>query len=423
MIRAINRIFVLFLCAAAAVLVVISNRSAVTFRLSDELVWSSSLGVLVLIVFCLGIVCATALAAVFAVRNWWIVQGLNNKLSEVQDFKQRLRRVFLLRAQGDLPSASQELFSMQRTFKSDLYVGTLLISNLLQEQKYNEALEVLDELRSKAPNDPSLLLLAFDIYKNRGNATAALDMLTSSGAVSGSLKQLQEGLILAIELKSLERALQIQREIQENYPNAVGIKEGEARIEFLRLSLEAKGDWGRVRDKLDRLGSTPSAPAECLEVLAKLNEKEKKAEPSALYWQRLAFLTLREEHLEYGLMLLVHSGQPDRAIALAKRIVRDASPGKQRLMALQAFVRLLLILGNYDYAMEMVTELKNASSDDHERKAVEAIEALAKLSQSLSRNEVPSARSLLEKLLRRESIENFFEQRLVDVPSPRLSTP
>lgn len=171
---------VIALSVLAALLHIISqNQATVTLTLLES--WkleNYSLGTLVIVVFCTGVVCASIAGALRGAPETFASWKLRRELKKAQDFYKKI---------GDARQASAtRQWEKARLLWSDLtrldptdYIAAVELSHAVEALgDYRQALKDLTAIKSVHPDNVEVLLRCADLHEKLDNKSGALDNLS-----------------------------------------------------------------------------------------------------------------------------------------------------------------------------------------------------------------------------------------------------
>ena len=234
MIRHIRQLLVAVLIAMFAIWIVISNNTAITFKLWDYQVTANS-GAIVLGAFACGLILATFVASYFALMAFLREKRLLRRDRERVAFFDGFLKARSLMALEEWDRAQDQ---WQRLIKKDPtnIIAKVELSKALERGGFlNEALQVLDATRAASPENMEVLIRAAELHLALGNKTAALDNLALSLYQQPTKRAARMARDLSEGLDRYDDAIEYHAKLAALGAPESEIEEGNLRLQFKKL--------------------------------------------------------------------------------------------------------------------------------------------------------------------------------------------
>lgn len=247
MTRRILKIIAALLLIAVPTFIVVKNREVVPVYYAGETPISTSVGVLVLVVFLAGAFAASLVASVIGLFSWWE----NKKLRR----KEQIRKAFyaaLVDARS--ASASREWSRAKSLWQGilkkdpDNLIARLELSRVHQQLgELREGLAVIEVVRAQHPKNPELLFRSAELLERSGSLTAALDNLLPLLSNGFNARAAEMVIELHQKLGRWDDALEVWEQLDDH--GIASVEKG-ARIKFNLLCGRA---FASTEDELSAL--------------------------------------------------------------------------------------------------------------------------------------------------------------------------
>ena len=208
MISRFSRLLSILILVAVAVYIVIVNRETATFTLGGSWSTSANLGVLLLSSFSFGILVASIVALFFGFRSWLRERKLYSIDRQRQSFIEGLIKARSISASHEWRKARDYWLSLSRKDPSDIIAQIEISRSLENSGELSEALRAIETVRSSHPENIEVLFRAFELQKQLGNSTAALDNLALILGKQPCLRAASEARTLSENLGRIADALE-----------------------------------------------------------------------------------------------------------------------------------------------------------------------------------------------------------------------
>ena len=360
MLRRFNRLISVFLIVAVSLYIVILNRAPFRVYLGKETSLETAGGIVLIAVFCFGILCTAIVALYFGMKAWLREQGLLNHEKKRQSFYQTLLEGRSCLAAGDFRKA-HGLWQQIVRRDPDNIVAKVELSRCLEGLgQTREALKLIDEARPSAQNNIEILFRSAELNLALGNKTAAIDNLAlvlchhPIGKAAIMARNASE------ELGRYEDAMEYHERAEDIDGKKKENEEIRLRLEYRKLLRDSSNDLPALKSSLEAFTRANRNYAPALVRLAELRRDAGDLEESAQLMVSAATASHSPVIWRQILNLWVSSGKPDKALAIARAAAKD-STGENRISAELDLIRLYAGLNMIDEA----------------RKAIEGVPALA----------------------------------------------
>lgn len=349
MVHRLNRLIFVILVVALALYVVMLNRDNISVHISSTNAVTTSLGVVLIAVFCLGIISTALVAFYFGIKAWWREQGLLARERQRQAFLQTMIRARAYLVSGESEKAGAE---WQQVIKRDptSIIARIELSHALQAAgEVREAAKIIDAARSVDPQNIEVLFRAAELNIALGNKTAAIDNLALVLYHHPVKRAATMARDLSEQLGRYEDALEYQTQLERL---GVAGEEARAQILFKKALADLAINPTQLKEELLKLTKLYKRCSPALEKLAQLEKEAGNIDAAAQYFVKAAEVNDAPGPWQQAVRLWIDHRMPDRAVAAARAAVKDAQ-GSSRLEAELDLIQVYLEL-------QMLEEARNA---------------------------------------------------------------
>lgn len=332
MLGRLNRLIVVLLIVAIALYVVMMNRENITIHLAPSSAITTSGGVILIAVFCLGILCTALVALFFGLKAWWREQGLHARERQRQAFLDSMLKARSFHAAGDWQKAVSEWHNVLKRDPTSV-IARLELSRCYQAAgDLREAARIIDAARVADPHNIEVLFRAAELNLALGNKTAAVDNLALVLYHAPGRKAAALARDLSEDLGRIDDALEYQNQL-EKLEGASQIDEDvRARLLLKKAEIEAGNDPQALKEQLMKLAKQFKRHAPILSRLAEVEKQAGNIDGAAQYLVKAANLSGDTALWQKAVRLWTEHRMPDRALAAARSATKD-SQGVGRLHA------------------------------------------------------------------------------------------
>ena len=247
MTRRILKIIAALLLIAIPTFIVVKNREVVPVYYAGETPISTSVGVLVLVVFLAGAFAASLVASVIGLFSWWENKKLRRKEKIRNAFYAALVDARMASASRDWSKAKTLWLGILKKDPDNL-IARLELSRVHQQLgELREGLAVIEVVRAQHSRNAELLFQSAELLERSGSLTAALDNLLPLLANGFNARAAEMVIELHQKLGRWEDALEVWEQLDDH---GIASVETGARIKFNLLSNRA---FARTEDELSAL--------------------------------------------------------------------------------------------------------------------------------------------------------------------------
>lgn len=280
------------------------------------------------------------------------------------------------RESGDWERAKM-LWSRLKKQDSSQLLSNIEISKVLEaEGKVNEAIKVIDQARSVAPDNVEVLLRASDLHVSNNNKTAALDNLALILSKKPNLITALKARDLSYAVGRLEDALEYNEKALE-IGSVADFKKFNAKVELEILnqqySAKDKDTRASYKKALKKFLKKYKDNTAALSKLAEIEQKDEKIENATEALYKAASSSKDSKFWHQAIQIWLKNQNPDRALATAKLALKN-STGINRAKAELDLIRVNLVIGRAEDA-------QTAIGDFPDLLVAEEVEATAEIKQ------------------------------------------
>ncbi len=431
MIKKASIIISVLIVITLVILLVLQNSDRVNFTLLLPAwrVEGLNAGVLVIIAFSTGFLCASFLAAAYSLRGLWRELGLVKKDKRREDFIQMLTLARSASAVGNWDDAKTGWEKVLKRDPENILAKLEIARALRKTGKQAESLALIEELRRENNDNPEVLLSAIELNQSMGNKTAALDNALLLLKQQNSAKILKIARDLSQELGRYSQAIDFHKKLAqlESDPE-YGSKL--ANLEFqLLLAEEEKSEPSKLRDRLRSFTASHSESALALMKLAELEIQLGNTEEGAQAYARAGKASECPGFWKKAIQVWLDASNPSKALSAAKTACKSAT-GKGRLYAEIYMIRTQVALNMLDDAKSSLDGFQKLAEDQKSQITPElaqqylALKGLVYARQGLIKESTDIWKQLseLDFSLSQESTHPVDSSKKKQ-PAPELSTP
>ncbi len=361
MIRRLNKLFAILFIVGVSLYFVLLNRENITIYLSPSRSLTTSAGVILIAVFCLGLLMSALVATLFGVKAYLRERGLLNRERQRESFFRDFAEARSFSAAGEWEKAKRLWEQIVRRNPSNGIARIELSRALEHTGNVREALRILEAARAQDSSNLELLLRTASLNAGSGNKTAAIDNLALAlyhhpvASAASLARDLSE------DLERFEDAIEYQQRYEKLGGTMPSLNDHPTPRLMLKQALKEHRDNHEVlRERLKELSRSFPQFAATFHQLAQLEVKNGDIDGAAQYLVKAAQLTpfpseRRHFWLE-AMRLWTSHGMPDRAIASARTAVKG-SKDTGRVQAEVDLIELYVVLGLFEEAMRHVEGL------------------------------------------------------------------
>jgi tetratricopeptide (TPR) repeat protein len=367
MIRKLSRLISILLILAAALYIVLLNSSSVSVNLGGGKIISTPLGVLIIVIFALGVLSTAVVASFFGFKAYLKEQGFLREENRRVEFSHNAAKARGLTLSSNFYEAKRLWEQLIKQNPNDPEAKVWLAKTLRADGDIKEAIKVLDKARNLHPQDIEVLFLASELNEELGNMTSAIDNLALIIAHHPNQSAALKARELSLKLGRFDDALEYNKELADyDSIEAESIREFESKIKLAKIKRQFSD-------------SSKSDPQEFLKELAKLSREY--PESSASY-QSIAEIELNSNNLDKASQALVKAAyiqqtpeawfkaidlwikqkQPERALSVARLALKDSSDTMRQEFEL-LLAKTQVLLGMYNEASQILQKIKEKSGD------------------------------------------------------------
>lgn len=359
MINKAIKFLIITIIVALALYVVNINSSPLTVALTHSHKFTSNAGLILIGSFLLGFIFSAFIATFFGIRAFFREKKLLRREKQQKTFYGEMIKARALSVAGLWPKAEEAWSRLIKKDPSDVIARSELAECLIQNQKYKEALKVLDDARGFDSQNPEILLKAADLNIKLNNKTAAIDNLAlllyhhPSAYVAGLSRDLSE------ELNRIDDALEYHRRFMQMSTNSQENQKILARLEYKKLlekrEQEYKEDPSETRNHKKHIKENKAfvkrfpdhAPA--IYDLAKEHEAIGEVERAAQFMVSAARITSNPAYWQEAAKLWIDNNLADNALLVISAVVKE-SRGIKKLDAQVVYIKTLIALNKLEDA-------------------------------------------------------------------------
>lgn len=351
MIRKINLIVGALLLLSITLYVVVLNRGTVAMYYS----WTSSvelsLGVLIIVVFIAGFLASSLVALFYGFRAYLRERSYESKMRQQAAFFHQVAEARALSAAGE-PQRARSAWEQLIRRDPTRVIARLEVSKLLEsEGDLEEASRLVDEIRHDVPDNIEVMFRAAELYRRRGNSTAALDNVSLICSKSPNRHALELARDCALDLGRFDEAISYQQSLETLLGHSESLRSARAAIELKFVLHQSSGNPSDLQQKLEaHLKRYQTDTAARLE-LARVLSEHRDLEAASLQFIQLGQQTGDISYYERALAL--YRSNPERTLAIARSAVREAN-AQSKLAARLLLLRVYLSLGMLSEARSLL---------------------------------------------------------------------
>jgi len=358
MISRFNRLLSVLALVFISLYIVILNRESATFSIGDSWSITANLGVLLISAFSAGLLVSSLIALFFGFKAW-----LRERKLLAQDKQRQAFLDGLVEARGLLAShewdKSQAIWQGLIRRDPTKSVARIELSRSLEHGgDVFEALKVIESIRAEQIDNVEVLFRAFEIQKQLGNKTAAIDNLALLLGKSPSLRAAIEARNLSEELGRIADALEYHEQCIELGEDRESCAKHGAELHLKLMLQDSQKDKDLLAKELAGfLKRYPDIFSGHL-ALAKLEEQRGNHAEAAQSLINAAQAGAGLPAWNDAATLWLSHGRPEKALAAARSAAQGTN-GIARVEALLFRCQLHLGLSNAEEAEKTLTELKD----------------------------------------------------------------
>lgn len=344
--------------------IVTLNNDSMTLRLTTQRSFTTTGGILFIIIFLAGFLTATAIAAVFRMKSLWYEKSLESQQAKRQKFYDGMLHARNLLAAGEFNAATEAWKKIVKSDPSDVIARVELSRCLQGNNEIHEALKELEKARARNSTNTEVLFRAAEINLALNNKTAAIDNLALILAGDPCLRAATMARDLSEELGRLNDALEYHKQAEQ-----LGEPEDTARTirerlhyELLAEELKHEGaDATESRKRLEALLKRFPDSVGALSQLASLHVQTGDIDRAAELLVRAAHNSGDVRYWNKAVQLWLENDMADNAIAAARTATRKTK-GKERLQAELELIKIYIGLNRLDDAMQHIGDFKKMAN-------------------------------------------------------------
>jgi tetratricopeptide (TPR) repeat protein len=349
MIGRINRFVIVLLIVGLALGVVLLNRDATTIHLGGGTIFTANTGVILIVAFGAGVVCAGIVSIFFGFKAYLRERALRVKDRQRSAFYEAMMKARGYLALGEWQKARAEWEKLSSRDPANIVARVELSRSLEGMGDPREALKVLDGARVSVPDNAEVLLRAAELNLVLNNRTAALDNLALIIAQRPSRKALTLARDLSEELDRIEDALEYQNRLEELSPGEDAHRDAIARLEFKKIVRDAGADVAKLRDELKVFIKRNPGAVPALEKLAALEVTLGHPDDAAQLLVKAGKASGQTCYWHSATKLWSNAHLPDKALAAARNATKETR-GLARLEAEVLLTKTYLALNMFEEA-------------------------------------------------------------------------
>lgn len=358
MIGRINRLVILLLVVGLALAVVLLNRETTTIHLGGSAAITANTGVILLVAFSVGLLCAGVVSVFFAFKAYLRERTLRLKDRQRSAFYDAMMKARGCLALGEWQKARAEWEKLSSRDPANIVARVELSRSLEGMGDPREALKVLDGARVSDPENVEVLLRAAELNLALNNRTAAIDNLALIVAQRPNRKALTLARDLSEELDRIEDALEYHTRLEELAPGEEGHRDVLLRLEFKRIVRDAGTDTVRLREELKLFVKRHPQAVPALEKLAAIEATIGNADEAAQLLVKAGKASGQTCYWYSATRLWSGAHLPEKALAAARNATKETR-GLARLEAEVLLTKTYLALNMFD---EAKTSLKGMTA-------------------------------------------------------------
>ncbi len=332
MFRRYNRLIAIFIIIALSLYVVILNRDPLTIRFGTDTSITTASGVVLIGVFCLGILSTATVALYFGMKAWLREKSLISHDKQRQFFLDTI-----LKARGFF-SADEFLKAhhlWQQVLKREPANTIALVEQsrcLEQQGLLRDAAKLVDSARAAEPANLEVLFRSAELNLALDNKTAAIDNLALILYNHPTKKAAALARDLSEELGRFEDALEYHRQLEE----MTGFDDSYAAIKtnlrFKKLLRDGGTDTLGLKEGLEKFVKDNRDYPPALLKLAALRREAGDIEEAIELMVKAASIDCNLPILRDVMNLWLSLQRPEKALAAGKIAIKD-SHGKEKASA------------------------------------------------------------------------------------------
>jgi tetratricopeptide (TPR) repeat protein len=378
MLAQIIKISFLLILAALVVAFAHLNPTPATITVGAGNILSSSVGVIVLSAFALGIFCALLGASVYSIRGYFRERSMRQALSRTEALQLEMIDAQSLVRYGAAPAIEKKYRTLLKKNPDALLLRLDFIRALIAQRDFLPALSEIAAAK-KIQDSEELYFLAAQCYEALGNKSAQLESLVGALTLAPtSIPALEQAATLSFQLNRFEDCLiylDTWREIDELPPAAQRlVADAKASI----IIRDATSDDDRSQKLLAFVVQYDNA-ALALQELARMKEAQGSFDEAAQCLVRLFRLSNDSDHMQHAVTLWLKHGKGEEALA-ALHTWQRMSNGDSKTTVSIALAKAYMLLGQDHEALDKLEALSgDGSLPDLQQKEVGILKALLAL--------------------------------------------
>lgn len=353
MIRRINTLLIIAFIVAAAVFLVTQNSQQVSLQLASGSALDTSLGVLVLLVFGLGMALALLIASAYTMRGYFRERSLARQRDRLNTLVASLSEALDHEAAGEWRKARNILVSTLRREPSFALPRLLLARVLAASGETQEALDILEDARRHHPENVALLMESAVLLERNGNTSAAFDHAALAARRMPAPRTLEHAARYATSLERFEEALNYVDELSRLTPES-----HEERIATLELQRALRNTSGEDEEALLAFVERYPHFAPGLQTLAARRSASGAHREAAKLFSRAAQLTSDRAVLEEAVEAWLRAEDPEAALSSARAVMAESRDDTEVFGARLVLIRTLLRLQMHEEAAGALEEAR-----------------------------------------------------------------
>ena len=408
---------------------VTQNSQPINVKVAPTYDVDASIGLVLMVVFALGIICASLVAGYLGVKGFFREKGLERRERKIRSYYKGMLEARNHLASKEWKKAKNAWEKIIKTDPTDIISRVELSKSLQGEGKTTEALKVLDKARAADPTNAEVLFRAAELNLELKNKTAAIDNLAlilyhHPNKLAATLAR-----DLSEDIGRFQDALEYQKQA-ESLGSSKDYLENRTKLTFKKLcaNLEDKPEF---KIELEKFVKKNPEYVPALSKLAELEKENDNFDKAAQILVKAAKLDGSDKLWDEAANLWIDNDMPGRAIAAARSATKDTK-GKARLHSEIDLIRMYLSLNMMEEANDAIINFDSIAKDvgvnlNHEQEIQYEKLVLKGLCLNQMGKHKESAeiwKRLINKDFKVQKIsETHIPKNLNGAPAPKLSTP
>lgn len=340
MLARLNRLLIALLLVGGALYIAAVNRSMVTVTFTSERNFTASLGVILIAAFAIGILIATLVAGVFAIRAHFRERSIIAKDRQKQQFIEKLAEARSAAACENWEYAQLLWEQLLKRDPSFVIARSEAAKTLSRKGDLKGALKLLDDARAAHPDNAEILFRAAELQVQLNNKTAAVDNVALVLAKHRSRRAARLAMHLSEDLGRYDEALEFHKQL-ESFGEFAPL-DG-TRLQFKRISERLRSKPTEYKKELASFVKANPTCFDAVVALAKLEEEAGKLDDASQLYMRAARESGRFSLWTQAQDMWLNASKPDKALAVV-RSARTELKGDNRVAATLEIIRLYIRL-------------------------------------------------------------------------------